>query len=79
MIKFTFRRSIIYLLILLLYYHLRKIISIIMKHVFEFNNSLLLTLLMAFGELFGGLAIYYYQINFLSKTKTKTKMPLFLM
>ena len=77
MIKFTFRRSIIYLLIFLLYYHLRKILSIIMKHVFEFSNSLLLTLLMAFGELFGGLAIYYYQINFLSKTKTKTKMPLF--
>ena len=70
MIKFAFRRNLIYLFFLFIYYYLRKIISIVMNQVLKFNYSLIYTLLMVMGEFFGGLSIYIYQKNFLSQKIT---------
>ena len=71
MIKWSYRRNIIYLIFLFVYYYLRKITSIIMNQVFKFNNSLLFTFLMVLGEIFGGLSLYIYQEKFISKNNTK--------
>ena len=69
MIKLTLRRNSIYIIQLFIYYYLRRIDSEIIKHYFEFKDSLIFTLLMHLGEFFGGLASYIYQKTFLKNTK----------
>jgi hypothetical protein len=70
MIKISLRGNSIYIIQLFIYYYLRRIDSTIIKRIFNFQDSLIFTLLMHFGEFFGGLASYIYQNTFL-KTKKK--------
>ena len=70
MIRIALRKNLIYILQVIIYYYLRRIVSTILRKSFEFNDSLIFTLLMHLGELFGGLASYLYQNKFL-KPKPK--------
>ena len=58
------RRNLFYILSLIIHYYLRKADLIIINTEYEFNDSLIFTLLMLWGEFFGGLAIFLYQNNF---------------
>ena len=71
MIKISLRRNSIYIIQYIIYYNLRRVIKVIISKFFSFNNSLIFTLLMIFGEFFGGLSVYLYQITFLRKVKRK--------
>ena len=73
MIKLTLRKNLIYIIQLFIYYYLRRIVSTIIKQLYNLKDSLIFTLLMLSGELFGGLASYIYQNTFLKKTKSKTR------
>ena len=79
MIKLTLRRSSIYIIQLIIYYNIRRIIKGIITKKFGFNSSLSFTFLMHFGELFGGLSVYFYRITFLRENKKKKKKSEFLM
>ena len=67
------RRNLFYILSLIIHYYLRKADLIIINTEYEFNDSLIFTLLMLFGEFLGGLAIFLYQNNFFINTKRKKK------
>ena len=69
MIKLLFRKNQIYLLLLIISYLLRRILSIIISEIFKLDNCLLFCFLMCFGETFGGLSAYSYQRAFLNKNK----------
>lgn len=69
MIKISFRKNQIYLILLIISYLLRRILSIIISEIFKFDNCLLFCFLMCFGEIFGGLSVYSYQRAFLNKNK----------
>ena len=73
MIKIITRKNILYLLLLFAYYYLRKIDGIIISKVLDFHSSFIFTFLMAFGELFGGLAIYLYQKFLFINNKSSSK------
>ena len=65
-----------YLLYLLLYHYLRKIEGILINKITHFSDSLTLTFLMFFSELFGGLAVIIYQrFHFLSKPNKQKEIP----
>ena len=55
MIKLIFRRNLIYLLLLIISYLLRRILSIIIVEIYGLDNSLLFCFLMFLGEIVGGL------------------------
>ena len=67
------RRNLFYILSLIIHYYLRKADLIIINTEYEFNDSLIFTLLMLWGEFLGGLAIFLYQNNFFIHTKRKKK------
>ena len=67
MFKFSTRRNLIYITLLVLFSSVRKIISIIISSVFNFSNSNIFTLLMFSGELFAGIISYRYQISSIKK------------
>ena len=67
------RRNLFYILSLIIHYYLRKADLIIINSEYEFNDSLIFTLLMLWGEFLGGLAIFLYQNNFFINTKRKKK------
>ena len=69
MIKFGFRRNLLYLAMLIIFNFLRKIDFIVIDQVIGLDGSLFLTFLMFLGELVAGLIIYLYQISFLPKKK----------
>ena len=69
MIKISFRKNQIYLILLIISYLLRRILSIIISEIFKLDNCLLFCFLMCFGEIFGGLSVYSYQRAFLNKNK----------
>ncbi len=71
MIKISLRRNSIYIIQLIIYYNIRRVIKVIIGNFFSFYNSLIFTLLMLFGEFFGGLTVYLYQITFLRKVKNQ--------
>ena len=73
MIKISTQKNILYLLLLFAYYYLRKIDGIIISKVLDFHSSFIFTFLMAFGELFGGLAIYLYQKFLFINNKSSSK------
>ena len=73
MIKFALRRNLIYPLQLIIYNLLRKFETILLKFLFNFNDSLLYTPLMFLGEFISGLIIYLYQNNFLKQKKSQDK------
>ena len=74
MIKFTFRKNLIYIIQLSIHYYLRRIDYIIIKRLFPFKDSLIFTFLMHLGEFFGGLASYIYQNTFLKRAKTSKNL-----
>ena len=56
-IKFAWRHNLIYPIQLLIWTFLRKIDTILLDNLFGFSISILFTLLMFLGELFGGLIL----------------------
>ena len=74
MIKIGFRPNLIYLLMLIIFNFLRKIDSIVMDKVLEFDSSILFTLIMFLGEFITGFILYTYEIRFLSKKKNNIFM-----
>ena len=76
MIKFSTRRNLIYVLILLLTYAIRKIVLILISSYFQFTNSILYTALMFIGLLFTGIIIFIYQKYSLPEDKN-VYMPIF--
>jgi len=71
MIKLSFRKNLIYLLLCIISYLLRRTLSIVISENFGLDNSLIFCFLMFLGEIVGGLVIYRKQISFLNKTKKK--------
>ena len=76
MIKFSTRRNLIYVLILLLSYAIRKIVLILIYSYFQFTNSIFYTALMFFGEMSAGIIIYIYQKYSLPEDKNINKQIL---
>ena len=74
MIKLSLRRNSIYIIQVIIYYNIRRVVKDIITKNFEFNSSLIFTILMHFGEFFGGLSIYIYRKTFLNKGKNKIKL-----
>ena len=72
-IELSFRRNLIYLLFTIIFYLLRRILSIIIGEIYGLDNSLIFCFLMFLGEIIGGLSIYYRQISFLKKNKAKNE------
>ena len=68
MIKFGIRNNLFYPLMLIISTTIRKIDSILMIKVNNFEASLFLTVIMFLGELLFGLIIYLYNIIFFIKT-----------
>ena len=61
LIKFAWRRNLLYPIHLLLWVFVRKINSMILTIFFNFTANLFFTLLMFFAEFFTGLLCYYVQ------------------
>ena len=70
-IHITKRRNLLYVIYLMLSYFLRQVDLIIIRANYKFNDSLIFTFLMLFGEFVGGLPIYIYQRYFLNKREIK--------
>jgi hypothetical protein len=70
-IYISIRRNLLYVLNLIIYYYLRKVVLIIIERKYNFNNSLIFTFLMLFGEFSGGLSLYIYNSRILKKDKKK--------
>ena len=66
-IHISIRRNLLYLVNIIIFYYLRKVDLIIINTKFNFNDSLIFTLLMFFGEFFAGLAIQLYQTFFIKE------------
>ena len=66
-IHISIRRNLLYLVNLIIFYYLRKVDLIIINSKYNFNDSLIFTLLMFFGEFFAGLAIQLYQTFFINE------------
>ena len=71
-IKFAWRRNLIYPLQLLIWTFLRKVLTIILSKEFNFSKSVIFTLLMFLGEFFAGLILFLYQRSFLIKKEAQT-------
>ena len=67
-IKFAWRRNLIYPIQLLIWSIIRKIDTILLNKVFGFSKNLLFTLLMFFAELVAGTILFFYQNKFLEKS-----------
>ena len=74
MIKISTRRNLIYLVYLIIFYHIRIIEKTIIEHFYPFNDSLIFTLLMHLGELLGGLITFIYQKTFINRRKKKRRL-----
>ena len=71
-IKFSFRKSLIYLSIYKLIYYIRGIEITLTNKFLSFNSPILQTFLMAIGEIVGGISVYFFIHNAFKKHK-KTK------
>ena len=69
MIKLSYRRNLIYLLLLFISYLLRRIIGIIIGKLYDLGNSLVFVFIMFLAEFMGGLLVYVYQTSFLNRNK----------
>ena len=68
-IKIGIRKNLIYPLMLIIFNFFRKIDTIIISRVLEFESSLIMALLMFIGEFIAGFIIYLYESSFLPKRK----------
>ena len=73
MIKFALRRNLIYPLQLIIWHFLRNLETLLISHIFNFQDSLFYTPIMFIGEFVSGLIIYLYQKNFFKKNKKPAK------
>ena len=71
MIKNGIRNNLFYPLMLIIFTSSRKILSLVMKNISNFDNSLILTLIMFFSEFIFGLILYLRQFKLITKKKTK--------
>ena len=69
MIKLIFRRNLIYLLLLIISYFLRRVLLIFISKIYGIDNSFIFVLLMFLAEFLGGLVVYIYQKSFLDKNR----------
>jgi len=67
MIKFKFRKNLIYLLIFLLSYFIRNSLNIVFELKYNASLTLIKVFLMTLAETFGGLFIYIYQYRSMKK------------
>ena len=72
-IKISTRGNLFYVVNVIIYYYIRKIVLIIINNIYKFNDSLIFTFWLLAGEFFAGLSIYIYQILFLKKDIKKVK------
>ena len=71
-IKFSFRKSLVYLSIYKIIYYIRSIEITLTNQFLSFNSPILQTFLMAIGEIVGGISVYFFIHNAFKKHK-KTK------
>ena len=72
-IHISIRRNLLNIIYLSIYYYLRKVVTIILNNVYNFNDSLIFAYLMFLGAFFGGLAVYIYQRFFVIKENNNLK------
>ena len=69
-IHITKRKNLLYAIYLMLCYFFRMVDLKIINEIFQFNDSLIFTLLMLFGDFFTGFGIFLYQFcSFKNKNK----------
>ena len=73
MIGLARRGNMKYFFFLFFFHYVRRIESILISKLLNFNNIFVFTVLMYLGELFGGLAVLIYQKCLLNKNKEKQK------
>ena len=74
MIKIGIRNNLLYPLMSIIFFYLRKIESIAMDKMTGFNGSLLLTLIMFFAEIISGFSFYMYEKNAIfNRKRSKSK------
>ena len=69
MIKFIFKKSLIYLSVYKIIYYLRTIEVVLLDTFFEFNAPIIQIFLMGLGEMIGGLSLYLFINNTFKKRK----------
>ena len=74
MIKFGTRHNLLYPMMFLLFTGIRKIDSIMMKELTDFNGSLFLTLIMFIADFVGGIIVYSYHLKFLKEKEASKFM-----
>ena len=73
-IKFALRHNLIYPLKYIIWSFSRNILTIIIKHVFNFRDSLFYIPIMYLGELLGGTIFYLYQKKYIAGKKRKKRI-----
>ena len=63
-IKISTRGNLFYVVNVIIYYYIRKIVLIIINNIYKFNDSLIFTFLMLAGEFFAGLSFIYIKYFF---------------
>ena len=71
MIKFVFKKSLIYLSVYKIIYYLRIVEVVLMKYKFSFNSPIVQIFLMGLGEMIGGLSVYLFINKAFKKKKIK--------
>ena len=71
MIKIGIRNNLLYPLMSIIFFYLRKIEGIAMDRVTGFNGSLLLTLIMFLAEIISGFSFFSYEKNIIFNKKRK--------
>ena len=74
MIKFAWRRNLIYPLQLIIWHLSRNIETKLISYLFNFSGSLTYTPLMFLGEFISGLLLFLYQKHFLKKKKVGSNL-----
>ena len=77
-IKFAIRRNLIYPLQLIIWNLVRNLLTMFIKYLFDFSDSLVYSPLMFLGELIGGGIIYIYQKKYLLAKKNEENEQYFM-
>ena len=72
MIKISFRKNMIYLVLLFFSYFLRRVLVIIIDELFQLNTSLIFSFFMCLRQICVGSLIYWYQKKFLNEKKKRS-------
>ena len=72
-IKFALSRNLIYPLQHIIWNLIRHLLTMFIKHLFKFSDSLIYSPLMFLGELLGGAIIYFYQKRYIKVKKLKKR------